>query len=69
MRCWPMRIHSRDQEERQEIESSEKNKLCLTKTMTPPLACWSSEERMSTRNECDQIATQRILGSAKRKAS
>ena len=42
---------SRDQEkrEREEVESSEKDMPCLTKMMTPPLACVASGERMPDR--------------------
>ena len=36
-------------EEREEVESSEKDKPCLTKMMTPPLACVASGERMPGR--------------------
>ena len=34
---------------REEVESLEKDKLCLTKMMTPPLACVVSGERMPDR--------------------
>ena len=42
---------SRDpaKKEREEIESSEKDKPCLTKTMTPPLARMASRKRMPDR--------------------
>ena len=36
-------------EEREKVESSEKNKPCLTKMTTPPLACVASGERMPDR--------------------
>ena len=32
-----------------EVESSEKDRLCVTKMMTPPLACVASGERMPDR--------------------
>ena len=32
--------------EREEVESSEKNRPCMTKMMEPSVACWSSVERM-----------------------
>ena len=37
------------------VESSEKDKSCLMKTMTPPLACVASEKKYHTGSGCDQI--------------
>ena len=37
------------QGEREEVESSKKDKPCRTKMMTPPLACVASRERMPDR--------------------
>ena len=36
-------------EEREEVESSEKDKPCLTKIMTPPLASVTSVEKIPDR--------------------
>ena len=38
-----------ESEEREEVESSEKDKLCLTKMMTPPLASVTSVEKIPDR--------------------
>ena len=38
-----------ESEEREEVESSEKDRPCLTKMTTPPLACVVSGERMPDR--------------------
>ena len=42
----PTQSEKRSSEEREEVESSEKDKLCLTKMITPLLACVASGERM-----------------------
>ena len=48
-------------EEREEVESSEKDKPWRTKIMTSPQACVATEEReCQTGRGCDQIAEQRI---------
>ena len=36
-------------EEREEVESSEKDRPCMTKMTTPPPVCVASEERMPDR--------------------
>ena len=38
------------------MESSEKDRPCLTKMTTPPLACVVSEERMSDRERSEHRA-------------
>ena len=50
-----------------EVESSEKDRPCLTKMTTPPLACVVSEERMPDRSGCDQNTEQRIQEFEKKK--
>ena len=54
-------------EERDEVESAQKDKTCLTKTLTLPLACMASRERGQTGGGPDQNAEHRIQGSGKRR--
>ena len=55
-------------EEREEVESSEKDKPYLTKMITPPLACGSSGERMPDWG-VNEITGRRVQVSGKRKIS
>ena len=45
----PTKLEYGSSEEREEVESSDKDWPCLTKMTTPPLACVVSEERMPDR--------------------
>ena len=45
----PTKSEKGSSEEREEVESSEKDRPCLTKMMTTPLACVASGERMPDR--------------------
>ena len=49
MRCELLHNQSRGQVKEREVRV-EKDRLCLTKIMIPPLACGSSEERMPDRD-------------------
>ena len=56
---------------REEVESLEKDRPCLTKMTAPPLACVASGERMPDREwvRSERRAEQRIQESGKRKMS
>ena len=45
MRCSPLHNQSKLRR-REKVESLEEDKSCLTKMMTPPLACVVSKEKM-----------------------
>ena len=56
-------------EEREAVESSEKDKPYLTKMMTPPLASVTPVEKYQIGSGCHLIAEQRIQESGKRKVN
>ena len=62
MKCSPhvVKVRNKQREREREVESSIKDKLCLTKMTASPLECQSSGVKQLDQSEDRQIAEQSI---------